>query len=107
MPHVVALENERAIRGVSYEIIEGGHANNIKRNIASPEVNEEVVQLEVAPKIAVYTPAGKQPWDDAVTLVMDYAEIPYDKDHDSTVIAGAIKDSDWLHSHHEDFTGQY
>lgn len=107
MPHLVALENELVIRGVSYEIIADGQANNIKRNIASPEVNEEVVQLEVAPKIAVYTPGGKQPWDDAVTLVMEYAEIPYDKVYDSTVIAGGLKDYDWLHLHHEDFTGQY
>ncbi|HZH86414.1 MAG TPA: asparagine synthetase B [Brumimicrobium sp.] len=107
MPHLVALENELLIRGVSYEIVADGQVNTIKRNISSPEVNQEVVQLEVAPKIAVYTPGGKQPWDDAVTLVMEYAEIPYDKVYDSTVIAGGLKDYDWLHLHHEDFTGQY
>lgn len=107
MPHLVALENELVIRGVSYEIVADGQVNTIKRNISSPEVNQEVVQLEVAPKIAVYTPGGKQPWDDAVTLVMEYAEIPYDKVYDSTVIAGGLKEYDWLHLHHEDFTGQY
>lgn len=107
LPHLVALENELVIRGVSFEVVADGHINTIKRNIASPEVNQEVVQLEVAPKIAVYTPGGKQPWDDAVTLVMEYAEIPYDKVYDSTVIAGGLKDYDWLHLHHEDFTGQY
>ncbi|HLV40687.1 MAG TPA: hypothetical protein VKY37_00280 [Brumimicrobium sp.] len=107
LPHLVALENELVIRGVSYEIVADGQVNSIKRNISSPEINQEVIQLEVAPKIAVYTPGGKQPWDDAVTLVMEYAEIPYDKVYDSTVIAGGLKDYDWLHLHHEDFTGQY
>ncbi|PKR81426.1 asparagine synthetase B [Brumimicrobium salinarum] len=107
MPHLSALENELVIRGVSYEIVADGQVNTIKRKIGSPEINQEVVQLEVAPKIAVYTPGGKQPWDDAVTLVMEYAEIPYDKVYDSTVIAGGLKEYDWLHLHHEDFTGQY
>lgn len=107
LPQLQAIENELIIRGVSYEIIADGQANEIKRRISSPEVNQEVVQLEVAPKIAVYTPSGKQPWDDAVTLVMEYAEIPYDEVYDSTVIRGGLKDYDWLHLHHEDFTGQY
>ncbi|RYM35976.1 asparagine synthetase B [Brumimicrobium glaciale] len=107
IPHLTAIENELVIRGVSYEIVADGQVNTIKRNISSPEVNQEVVQLEVAPKIAVYTPGGKQPWDDAVTLVMEYAEIPYDKIYDSTIIAGGLKEYDWLHLHHEDFTGQY
>ena len=107
LPHLSAIENELVIRGVSYEIVADGQVNTIKRNISSPELNQEVVQLEVAPKIAVYTPGGKQPWDDAVTLVMEYAEIPYDKVYDSTVIAGGLKEYDWLHLHHEDFTGQY
>lgn len=107
LPHLTAIENELVIRGVSYEIVADGQVNTIKRNISSPEVNQEVVQLEVAPKIAVYTPGGKQPWDDAVTLVMEYAEIPYDKIYDSTIIAGGLKEYDWLHLHHEDFTGQY
>jgi hypothetical protein len=107
MPQLSSIENELVIRGVSYEILAEGQVNAIKRKIASPEVNQEVVQLEVAPKIAVYTPNGMQPWDDAVTLVMEYAEIPYDKVYDSTVIAGGLNEYDWLHLHHEDFTGQY
>jgi hypothetical protein len=107
MPQLSSIENELVIRGVSYEILADGQADAIKRKIASPEVNQEVVQLEVAPKIAVYTPNSKQPWDDAVTLVMEYAEIPYDKVYDSTVIAGGLSEYDWLHLHHEDFTGQY
>jgi hypothetical protein len=107
MPQLSSIENELVIRGVSYEILADGQVDAIKRKISSPEVNQEVVQLEVAPKIAVYTPSGKQPWDDAVTLVMEYAEIPYDKVYDSTVIAGGLTEYDWLHLHHEDFTGQY
>ena len=107
MPQLDAIENELIIRGVSYTILSDGQVANIKRKIASPEVNKAVVQLETAPKIAVYTPSGKRPWDDAVTLVMKYAEIPYDEVYDSTVLAGGLKEYDWLHLHHEDFTGQY
>ncbi|MDX1446309.1 asparagine synthetase B [Lishizhenia sp.] len=107
MPHLSTIEDMLIIRGVSYEILADGQVEAIKREIANPEVNQEVVQLEKAPKIAVYTPGGKQPWDDAVTLVMEYAEIPYDKVYDSTVIAGGLVEYDWLHLHHEDFTGQY
>jgi len=107
MPHLSAIEDELVIRGVSYEVIPDGKANTIKKKIASPELNQQVVQLEVAPKIAVYTPGDKRPWDDAVTLVMEYAEIPYDKVYDSTVLAGGLAEYDWLHLHHEDFTGQY
>jgi hypothetical protein len=107
MPHLGAIEDECIIRGVSYEILADGQVNNIKRQIASPEVNQEIVQLEVAPKIAVYTPPGLMPWDDAVTLAMQYAEIPYDEVYDSLVLAGGLAEYDWLHLHHEDFTGQY
>ncbi|HTO37635.1 MAG TPA: hypothetical protein VL021_04365 [Brumimicrobium sp.] len=107
MPQLKTLENEMIIRGITFEVLADGQVNDIKRKISSPEINQEIVQLEVAPKIAVYTPAGKQPWDDAVTLVMNYAEIPYDEVYDSTVITGVLKDYDWLHLHHEDFTGQY
>jgi len=107
LPQLASIEDELVIRGVSYEVLADGQVNAIKRKISSPEVNQEVVQLEVAPKIAVYTPDGKQPWDDAVTLVMEYAEIPYDKVYDSTVVSGGLAEYDWLHLHHEDFTGQY
>jgi len=107
VPHLSAVEDELIIRGVSYEVLADGQVNAIKREISSPEVNMEVVQLEVAPKVAVYTPPGLQPWDDAVTLVMEYAEIPYEKVYDSLVLAGGLAEFDWLHLHHEDFTGQY
>ncbi|XOV67913.1 MAG: asparagine synthetase B [Fluviicola sp.] len=107
MPHLTAIEEELVLRGVSYEIIADAQAAGIKSEISNPEVNMEVVQLEKAPKIAVYTPGGKQPWDDAVTLVMEYAEIPYDKIYDSAIVNGVLPEYDWLHLHHEDFTGQY
>lgn len=106
-PHLTALEEELIIRGVSYEVIADAQANGIRNQISNPEVNMEIVQLEKAPKMAVYTPGGKQPWDDAVTLVLEYAEIPYDKIYDSAIIAGVLPKYDWLHLHHEDFTGQY
>ncbi|NRA13189.1 MAG: asparagine synthetase B [Crocinitomicaceae bacterium] len=106
-PHLTAIEEELVIRGVSYEIIADGQANAIRDQIANPEANMEVVQLEKAPKIAVYTPGGKQPWDDAVTLVLEYADIPYEKIYDSAVVMGKLSEYDWLHLHHEDFTGQY
>jgi hypothetical protein len=107
LPHLRALEEELIIRNVKYEILADGQVNAIRTQIANPEVNMEIVQLEKAPKIAVYTPKGKQPWDDAVTLVLEYAEIPYEKIYDSAIIMGVLPKYDWLHLHHEDFTGQY
>lgn len=107
MPHLATIEEELVIKGVTYEIVPDSRANAIRSEIANPEVNMEVVQLEVAPKIAVYTPKGKQPWDDAVTLVLTYAEIPYTEIYDEEVIKGQLPEFDWLHLHHEDFTGQY
>jgi hypothetical protein len=106
-PHLVSIEEELIVRGIRYEVLADGQVQSIKNSIASPEANMEVVQLEKAPKIAVYTPGGKQPWDDAVTLVLEYAEIPYDKIYDSAIIMGKLPEYDWLHLHHEDFTGQY
>lgn len=106
-PNSKTIEEELIIRGVKYEIIPDGVANSIRNEISNPEVNQEIVQLEKAPKIAVYTPEGTQPWDDAVTLVLEYAEIPYDKIYDSAIIMGVLPKYDWLHLHHEDFTGQY
>ena len=105
--HYKTIEEECIIRGVTYEMIADVQAQKIKSEIADPEVNQEIVKLEKAPKIAVYTPGGKQPWDDAVTMVLTYAEIPYDKVYDREVIAGDMIKYDWLHLHHEDFTGQY
>ncbi len=107
MPHLKSLEEELIIRGVRYEVLAEGQVNQIRSQIANPEVNMEIVQLEKAPKIAVYTPPNKQPWDDAVTLVLEYAEIKYDKIYDSAIVMGMLPKYDWLHLHHEDFTGQY
>ncbi|MCA1764273.1 MAG: asparagine synthetase B, partial [Flavobacteriales bacterium] len=102
-----AIEEECTIRGVSYQIIADAQASAIIREIADPEVNMETVKLEKAPKVAVYSPKSKMPWDDAVTLVMTYAEIPYDVIYDSEIIGMELPKYDWLHLHHEDFTGQY
>ena len=107
MPHLKSIEEELIIRGVRYEVLADGQVNQIRSQIADPEVNMEIVQLEKAPKIAVYTPPNKQPWDDAVTLVLEYAEIKYDKIYDSAIVVGMLPKYDWLHLHHEDFTGQY
>ncbi|MBP6089764.1 MAG: asparagine synthetase B [Crocinitomicaceae bacterium] len=106
-PNIRSLEEELVLRNIKYEILADGQVNQIKREIGNPETNMEIVQLEKAPKIAVYTPPGKQPWDDAVTMVLEYAEIPYDKIYDSAIVMGVLPKYDWLHLHHEDFTGQY
>ncbi|MDZ4823274.1 MAG: asparagine synthetase B [Flavobacteriales bacterium] len=101
------ISTECSIRGVSFQVIADVQAAQIYDEIADPEVNMERVKLEVAPKIAVYSPQGKQPWDDAVTLVLTYAEIPYTIVYDTEVINMELHKYDWLHLHHEDFTGQY
>lgn len=101
------FQNECTIRGVSFEIIADAQASAILNEISNPELNADVVKLQKAPKIAVYSPKTKQPWDDAVTLVMAYAEIPYDVIYDDEIIQGKLPLYDWLHLHHEDFTGQY
>jgi len=101
------VENECKIRGVSYEVLPDAKVNEIITEVSDPSVNMDVVKLEKAPKIAVYTPKNKLPWDDAVTLVLKYAEIPYDVVYDEEVIHGDLPKYDWLHLHHEDFTGQY
>jgi hypothetical protein len=98
-------ENECQLRGVSYQIISAVDVNSIYVTIE--DNNMEKILLEKAPKIAVYTPPNSQPWDDAVTLVMDYAEISYDQIYDTKVLSGILEQYDWLHLHHEDFTGQY
>jgi hypothetical protein len=111
--HNVAFEKECKTRGITYEVIADGQFNNIVLEISNPEVNMDAIKLEVAPKIAVYSPDVNQygdkiqPWDDAVTLVLTYAEIPYDVIYDRDVLADKLLLYDWLHLHHEDFTGQY
>ncbi|PWG80082.1 asparagine synthetase B [Pararcticibacter amylolyticus] len=107
MAYSQKAESECKIRGVSYEVIADAKVNAILSEIQDPEVNMEIVKLEKAPKIAVYSPKNKLPWDDAVTLVLTYAEIPYDIVYDEEVLKGDLAKYDWLHLHHEDFTGQY
>lgn len=112
--HTRTFERECLTRGVSFEVIPDGKFNAILSEIADPEVNMDAMKLETAPKVAVYTPDVNfrtgdaiQPWDDAVTLVLSYAEIPYEVVYDTDVLNDKLAEYDWLHLHHEDFTGQY
>lgn len=105
--HAKAIEDELKIRGVSYEVLADGKVSAILNEISDPAVNMEMVKLEKAPKVAVYSPKSKLPWDDAVTLVLTYAEIPYDVIYDDEILKDKLSTYDWLHLHHEDFTGQY
>ncbi len=101
------LRKECQIRGVDFEVISDNMAASILEEISSPSKNMESVSLEKAPKIAVYSPSGNKPWDDAVTMALTYAEIPYQTIYDREVLSDALLLYDWLHLHHEDFTGQY
>ena len=105
--YVKSVEDECKIRGVSYQVLPDVKVTAILNEISDPAVNMEMVKLEKAPKIAVYSPKSKLPWDDAVTLVLTYAEIPYDVIYDDDVIRDKLVGYDWLHLHHEDFTGQF
>lgn len=116
--HSPAFERECRTRDVSFEVLPDAQFNRILAEIENPEVNMDALKLEKPPKIAVYTPdvnfgpgvaAGQriQPWDDAVTLALTYAEIPYDVVYDTEVLQDKLALYDWLHLHHEDFTGQY
>lgn len=107
MPDADEIRKECKIRGVSFELMSDAATNAILDEIASPSQNMENVVLERTPKVAVYTPKGKQPWDDAVTLVLTYAEIPFTPIYDEEVLSDKLLLYDWLHLHHEDFTGQY
>jgi hypothetical protein len=102
-----AVENECRVRGVSFQVIADVQAQQILNEISSMENNMNEIRLTKEPKIAVYSPKNKLPWDDAVTLVLTYAEIPYTVIYDEEVIGGELPKYDWLHLHHEDFTGQY
>lgn len=97
---------ECLLKGVGFDVIPPARLNSILAEIGQAEVNADAMKLEKAPRIAVYSPPGKKPWDDAVTLALTYAEIPYDIVYDSEILDGKLKDYDWLHLHHEDFTGQ-
>jgi hypothetical protein len=107
MKYTQAMESECKIRGVSYEVLADGKVTMILNEVTDPSVNMDMVKLEKAPKIAVYSPKNKLPWDDAVTMVLSYAEIPYEILYDDEVLKGELPKYDWLHLHHEDFTGQY
>ncbi len=107
VPDTEGLRKECKIRGVSFEVLSDAKTSSVLEEISSPSQNMEAVVLEKAPKIAVYTPDGKAPWDDAVTMVLTYAEIPYETIYDKDVLEEKLLLYDWLHLHHEDFTGQY
>ncbi len=107
LPDVPEIRKECQIRGVSFEVVSDAEMQSILDDISSPSQNMETVVLEKAPKIAVYSPPGKQPWDDAVTMVLTYAEIPFKVIYDEEVLSDQLILYDWLHLHHEDFTGQY
>ena len=102
-----SYEQECLTRGVTFETIPDARATAILEEISSPEVNMDAIKLEKPPKIAVYSPPDKLPWDDAVTLVLTYAEIPYNIVYDEKVMQDSLLRYDWIHLHHEDFTGQY
>jgi hypothetical protein len=107
LPYGQSFENEMRIRDVSYERISDSQSQRILMEVTSESANMDAMKLEKTPKIAVYSPKNKQPWDDAVTLALTYAEIPYDIVYDNDVMDGKLKEYDWLHLHHEDFSGQY
>ena len=107
IPHYPEIQAECVIRGVTMETLSDSRAEGILNEIASPDVNQDAVSMMKAPRVAVYSPPNKQPWDDAVTLVLTYAEIKYDIVYDEDILNGKLSEYDWLHLHHEDFTGQF
>jgi hypothetical protein len=105
--HTAEIENELVARGVSYSVISDAQYQTIVQQISRPEANMDLMKLEKVPKVAVYSPKTAEPFEDAVTLVLTYAEIPYDLVFDEEVLDKKLVKYDWLHLHHEDFTGQY
>lgn len=105
--HYPEIQAECVIRGISFEPLSEARGNALLMEISSPDVNQDAVSMFKAPKIAVYSPPSKLPWDDAVTLVLSYAEIDYDIIYDEEIMNGKLSEYDWLHLHHEDFTGQF
>lgn len=95
------------VRNIRFEVISDAQAGNLIAQIEAANSNTSVINLQKAPRIAVYTPKQNLPWDDAVTLALTYAEVEYDKVWDVEVLEGQLLNYDWLHLHHEDFTGQY
>jgi hypothetical protein len=106
-PNIEAIRKECLVKGVRFEVLSDSEVSQLFEEINRPEINKQAVKLEKAPRIAVYSPKSSLPWDDAVTLVLTYAEIPYDVIYDDEVLNDALPMYDWLHLHHEDFTGQY
>lgn len=104
-PDMPGIRRQALLRGVSIELVKGADLAAVRATIA--DSNMESVILEKAPKIAVYTPPNSTPWDDAVTMALEYAQIPYEKIWDDDVVEMGLQDYEWLHLHHEDFTGQY
>lgn len=98
---------ECRIEGVAFEEVSAIEVTNIYAEVQNENNNMDVIRLEKAPKIAVYVPPGFHPWDDAVTLALEYANVPYDKVWNDEILKGELDKYDWLHLHHEDFTGQY
>ncbi|MDP3462218.1 MAG: asparagine synthetase B [Bacteroidales bacterium] len=107
IPYHESFEKECRLRNVTFQVIADVQANAIIAEIVDPDVNMDEMKMHKVPRIAVYSPKNKLPWDDAVTLVLTYAEIPYDIIYDDEVLDGVLPTYDWLHLHHEDFTGQY
>ncbi|OZC03020.1 asparagine synthetase B [Rubricoccus marinus] len=103
-PDTPGMRDELRARGVSYSAASGAE---ITAEVETPAANTSIVRLEKAPKIAVYAPGQTLPWDDAVLLALTYAEVPYEQIYDDEILDGKLGDYDWLHLHHEDFTGQY
>ena len=107
VPEFPALANELALREVAFQRISGNESARIIADVESERANTAVVRLETPPRIAVYAPQQTLPWDDAVLLALTYAEVPYEMVYDDDVLGGTLQNFDWLHLHHEDFTGQY
>ncbi len=107
LPALPEVEQELRIRGVSYEILGGADASRVVADVEREDSNTAIIRLEKTPRIAVYAPKQTLPWDDAVLLALTYAEVPYDLIYDDDILEGKLADYDWIHLHHEDFTGQY
>ncbi len=107
LPYHEKIEKECKVRGIAYKILAEAQYEHTLQKIKQPDANMDNVKLEKAPEIAVYSPKSAKPWDDAVTLALTYAEIPYDVVYDNEVMENKLSEYDWLHLHHEDFTGQF
>lgn len=105
--HITELEKMCKLKGVDYRVVSDAAYTRVLADISEPDFNGDIIRLEKPPKIAVYTPPNKLPWDDAVTMALTFAEIPYDKVYDDELLSDKLTEYDWLHLHHEDFTGQY